>query len=280
MAQTTPRKSAFTLVELLVVIGIIAVLIGILLPALSKARESGNTVKCLANLKQIMTAAQNYSSDNKGYLLPCGWDPTVTIAGATANDLKNWWCNILVDNQYLTAPDSKGKGPQITSSLYCPSGANDVLSSDLTNVTNIPSTRVDIRGAEAYRYWSVQGTTVDCWYGMNAAEGTDRFTGPPGRRIPAGTTDGLMPSIVIHRSTDMVCFFDGLIYHITGNGNRLNARHGKGTQTNLAFYDGHAETYRTADLPGGAVDASGSTPFSSANLKANYPNRPIWLLDQ
>jgi prepilin-type N-terminal cleavage/methylation domain-containing protein/prepilin-type processing-associated H-X9-DG protein len=66
-----PRRG-FTLVELLVVIGIIGVLIGIIVPALTKAREASLRVKCLSNLRQLGTAYQIYANMYKDYI-PIGY---------------------------------------------------------------------------------------------------------------------------------------------------------------------------------------------------------------
>jgi prepilin-type processing-associated H-X9-DG protein/prepilin-type N-terminal cleavage/methylation domain-containing protein len=69
-SSTPLRRPGFTLVELLVVIGIIALLISILLPVLSRVREQGNAVKCAANLRQIAVGWLLYADGSKGSACP------------------------------------------------------------------------------------------------------------------------------------------------------------------------------------------------------------------
>src|SRR5437762_920753 len=83
------NRAGFTLVELLVVIGIITILIAILLPVITRAREAANRSACLSNLRQLGQAFNMYANQSKGHI-PLGhisdeyqWDYTLNFANST-----------------------------------------------------------------------------------------------------------------------------------------------------------------------------------------------------
>jgi prepilin-type N-terminal cleavage/methylation domain-containing protein/prepilin-type processing-associated H-X9-DG protein len=82
-------QAGFTLVELLIVIGIIAVLIAILLPALNKAQEAGKAIQCASNMRTIGQQMMIYISENKGVIPPAGiiYPPS---PGASFNNISSW----------------------------------------------------------------------------------------------------------------------------------------------------------------------------------------------
>jgi prepilin-type N-terminal cleavage/methylation domain-containing protein len=118
-------QRAFTLVELLVVIGIIALLISILLPSLARARESANNIKCMSNLRSLYQATLLYTNTSKGWMMPA------TAAGSNTAE-GNWWGVNLLGPQFgYTDGDTKSAAQQaevaerVAKMLDCPSSEKD-----------------------------------------------------------------------------------------------------------------------------------------------------------
>jgi prepilin-type N-terminal cleavage/methylation domain-containing protein/prepilin-type processing-associated H-X9-DG protein len=115
------NRRGFTLVELLVVIGIIALLIAILLPALRRAKDQANRTACMSNLRQLTLGFMLYASDNKDW---CPYGAKLDNAG-NLDEPGDWihWRNPTIDGrlaQSAIVPYIKVKGDQFRRLLTCP----------------------------------------------------------------------------------------------------------------------------------------------------------------
>lgn len=251
----------FTLVELLVVIGLIATLLALVLPALVSAREASRTTVCLSNLRQIGMALQSYANDHRGYLVPGDqyghFDGTQWYSGGD-------WSDILVAHRYIAAPAGRlnpndpgtayaGADINDPNVLRCPSGIGDPI----TIGSVYPVSQQDPSGDIPFlRPDEVDGIAVRCWYGANGAlrQGDRGAPYLPFRVLPdldplAGRLDWRLNKLsqFKHAST-LPLIYDGVSLFNFQKAN-ITARHARRKLTNLLMADGHCETQVALTLP-------------------------------
>jgi len=130
--------SAFTLVELLIVIGIVGLLAGLLLPALSRAKESGRSTACLSNLHQIGIALQLYVQDNQN-TLPTMYDwSTNLVSNTNGLPINLVLSNYIGSSNVFRCPSERGRLFELTGSSYSWNSLLNGQDADRLRVFTIP----------------------------------------------------------------------------------------------------------------------------------------------
>ena len=161
-AALNRARRAFTLVELLVVIGIIAVLISILLPVMGRARESARRAQCLSNLRQISIAVLSYAQEKKSLPGPINSgvaDPqtvNLNVIGFTTTEQR---CQLA--NENLLLPYLKG----VREVFFCPSSteirerAYSLSNGKVYNFCYKVNNQPDTRESYFFGYWGAKDAT-------------------------------------------------------------------------------------------------------------------------
>ena len=148
------KKSFFTLIELLVVIAMIAILAGLLLPALNSARKSGQRAGCSSNLKQCGQVFQFYAADNNDYIMPLEIKDGDSTAGLLAH--------VQIINYTKTSYESMKQKKYV---LYCTRGENTSFT-DYGNLNMQNSYRpwFDPRTSAISIPYTYAFNAMLCWY--------------------------------------------------------------------------------------------------------------------